>query len=79
MLPGRWPRFNWRDKAHQCPECGWQGMANATPQPACPECGEMLVLRSWRDTWGVTLLILGIVVAMVLIVAYAEQIRSMLG
>ena len=62
----------WRAKAYECPLCGWQGMA----EPAqwgyahCPECGEQLERRSWRDTWGVTLLILAVVVATVLFVAY---------
>jgi hypothetical protein len=69
----------WRAKAYECPLCGWQGMAEPTPPPDCPECGESLVRRSWRDTWGVTLLILGIVVAVVLIAAYAGEIRLLLG
>ena len=66
----------WRQKAHECPLCGWQGMR----EPAwwgyadCPECGEHLVRRTWMDTWGLTLLILGIVVATVLFVAYGRQI-----
>jgi hypothetical protein len=46
--------------------------------PVCPECGEVLVRRSWRDTWGLTLLILGVVLAVVLIAAYAGQIRLLL-
>lgn len=63
----------WRARAHECPECGWQGMAEPTPTPDCPECGELMARRSWRDTWGLTLLILGIVVAVVLIAAFAGQ------
>lgn len=66
----------WGDKAYECPECGWQGMAEPPP-PDCPECGEPMLRRSWRDTWGLTLLILGIVVALVLFAVYAEEIRLM--
>ena len=59
----------WRAKAFECPECGWQGMSE--PGHAdCPECGEPLTRRSWLDTWGLTLLILAIVAATVLFVAY---------
>jgi hypothetical protein len=36
----------------------------------CPECGSNMFRRSWIDTWGLTLLILGVVVAAVLFVAY---------
>ena len=66
--------FFWRDKAYACPECGWQGMLEPTLDDAqCPECGEVLTPRSWLDTWGLTLLILGIVAAAVLFVAYFGQ------
>ena len=66
----------WRKKAYECLECGWQGMCEPTPplnEAPCPECGTPMPPRSWRDTWGVTLLILGIVVATVLFVAYFGQ------
>lgn len=63
----------WWSKAYECPLCGWQGMRqpegplnNAT----CPECGALMPPRSWFDTWGLTLLILGIVAAAVLFVAF---------
>ena len=59
----------WRDRSYECPECGWQGMRVPT-EPTCPECGETMTRRSWMDTWGLTLLILGVVVALVLFVAY---------
>jgi hypothetical protein len=62
----------WRYKAYECPLCGWQGMC----EPAhadCPECGEPTTRRSWWDTWGLTLLILAIVAATVLFVAYFGQ------
>jgi hypothetical protein len=62
----------WRDKAHECPLCGWQGMAEPS-DPICPECGEPMTRRTWLDTWGLTLLILGVVVAAVLFVAYFGQ------
>jgi hypothetical protein len=44
----------------------------AEPSDAvCPECGEPMTRRSWTDTWGLTLLILGVVLATVLFVAFA--------
>jgi hypothetical protein len=43
----------------------------------CPECGTLMTPRSWLDTWGLTLLILGVVVAAVLFVAYFGQGRSL--
>ena len=36
--------------------------------------GEPMLRRSWLDTWGVTLLILGIVAATVLFVAYGPYL-----
>ena len=60
----------WRDKPFECFRCGWQGMKTPSDEDICPECGANLVRRTWLDTWGVTLLILGVVVAMVLFVAY---------
>ena len=62
----------WRSKAYECPLCGWQGMGEPSSlgDPECPECGEPMMRRPWRDTWGLTLLILGVVVATVLFVAY---------
>jgi hypothetical protein len=39
----------------------------------CPECGTLMAPRSWMDTWGLTLLILGVVVVTVLFVAYLGQ------
>lgn len=59
----------WRDRAHECPRCGWQGMRDPG-NAECPECGDLLERRSWLDTWGLTLLILGIVAATVLFVAF---------
>ena len=62
--------MGWRDKAYACPICGWQGMRTPTLNEAeCPECGTLLQPRSWHDTWGLTLLILLIVVTTVLFVA----------
>jgi hypothetical protein len=66
----------WRDKAYECPLCGWQGMCEPSPplqDATCPECGALMTPRSWLDTWGLTLLILGVVVAAVLFVAYFGQ------
>ena len=64
----------WRDnKPYECPLCGWQGMLEPSPplfDATCPECGELMTPRSWRDTWGLTLLILGVVVIAVLFVGY---------
>ena len=63
----------WRDKPYECPLCGWQGMLEPSPplnDAPCPDCGTLMTPRSWRDTWGLTLLILGVVVATVLFVAY---------
>ncbi len=57
----------WHAKPCECPLCGWQGMLT---DPVCPECGETTVRRSWWDTWGLTILILGVVVIAVLFVAF---------
>jgi uncharacterized paraquat-inducible protein A len=68
--------YFWREKSYACPVCGWQGMlAPTTPQndAECPECGTLLAPRTWMDTWGLTLLILGLVAAAVLFVAYFRQ------
>jgi hypothetical protein len=65
----------WRAKAFECPMCGWQGMAEPTQwgDAECPECSERMTRRSWRDTWGLTLVILGVVLAAVCFVAYFGQ------
>jgi hypothetical protein len=63
----------WRKKSYECLTCGWQGMREPSPplnDAACPECGEPMTPRSWTDTWGLTLLILGVVVGAVMFVAY---------
>ncbi|MBI3823431.1 MAG: hypothetical protein HY289_12245, partial [Planctomycetes bacterium] len=60
----------WRQRSYECPMCGWQGMCEPSA-PTCPDCGDDLERRSWLDTWGLTLLVLGIVVATVLFVAFA--------
>jgi hypothetical protein len=39
----------------------------------CPDCGAELTRCTWLATWGVTLLILLFVVAVVLFVAYFGQ------
>ncbi|MBI2807364.1 MAG: hypothetical protein HYX68_20475 [Planctomycetes bacterium] len=64
------PFRHWRDKPHECPRCGWQGLRPITDEVFCPECGCNLWRRTWLETWGLTLLILGVVVAVVLFVAY---------
>ena len=66
----------WGDKPYECSRCGWQGMlAPSKPlnDAICPECSELMTPRSWLDTWGLTLLILGVVTAAVLFVAYFGQ------
>lgn len=65
--------MGWRDKPYECPMCGWQGMRAAANEVACPECGTPMLQRTWIDTWGVTLLILGSVVAVVLFVVYVGR------
>ena len=63
----------WRARPYACPVCGWQGMLDPIPpthDAECPDCGTLLAPRAWRDTWGVTLLILAVVVSIVLFVAY---------
>lgn len=65
--------MGWRDKAYVCAICGWHGMCSpmaSSSEAVCPECGAAMLPRTWRDTWGVTFLILGVVVATVLFVAY---------
>lgn len=59
-----------RDKPFECPLCGWQGLQTPREVDICPECGADLWRRTWLDTWGVTLVILGVVVAAVLFVAF---------
>ena len=66
----------WGAKSYECPLCGWQGMRHPSwpgINATCPECGESMTPRSWLDTWGLTLLIFGVVVAAVLFVAYFGQ------
>lgn len=65
-----------RAKPYECPECGYQGMSEPGPEVACPECGEPMRRRTWLDTWGLTLLVLGAVAAIVLLVAYVVGNRS---
>ena len=68
----RWMHW-WYRRAYECPWCGWQGMCEpAAPlvDAECPECGEMMPPRSWMDTWGRTLIILGVVAVVVLFVGY---------
>jgi hypothetical protein len=68
----------WRNKAYACPVCGWQGMAEPIPplkESDCPECGARMMPLPWLQTWGVTILILGIVVGTVLFVAYVGDSR----
>jgi hypothetical protein len=36
----------------------------------CPECGTLMTPRTWADTWGRTIVVLALVVAAVLFVAY---------
>lgn len=60
----------WRAKPFECFVCGWQGMHTPSEEDICPECGSNMTRRTWLDTWGRTLLILGIVLAAVLFVAY---------
>lgn len=63
----------WRDKAYECMLCGWQGMCEPEPpfgDAPCPECGDRMLPRPWLDTWGRALLILSVVAATVLFVAY---------
>lgn len=67
----------WRNKAFECPECGWQGTAPPAEAPPCPECGAPMFRRSWSDTWGLTLLILASVVTLVLFVAYFGRGRGL--
>lgn len=65
-----------RAKAYECPACGWQGMSDPLPGDVpCPECGEPMKRRSWLETWGLTLLVLSVVAATVLFVAYFGQMR----
>jgi predicted RNA-binding Zn-ribbon protein involved in translation (DUF1610 family) len=70
------PFRNLGDKPYECPLCGWQGMMEPSPplnDAPCPECGTLMLPRSWMDTWGRTILILSLVVAAVLFVAYFGQ------
>ena len=57
--------------------CGSKPMM-CKPLPArnyatCPERGTLMTPRSWLGTWGLTLLIVSVVVAAVLFVAYFGQ------
>ena len=68
--------MGWRDKPYECTVCGWQGMRKPSPphnDAVCPECDTLMMPRSWTDTWGVTLTILGIVVVVILFVAFVPQ------
>lgn len=58
------------ERAFECRVCGWQGMHRPSEVNICPECGCDMTPRSWLDTWGLTLLILGFVVGAVLFVAF---------
>jgi hypothetical protein len=65
-------RLLW-EKPHECPVCGWQGMCEPTSprkEALCPDCGNLMFPRSWLDTWGLTLIILGVVATVMLFVVY---------
>jgi hypothetical protein len=66
----------WRAKPYACPDCAWQGMMLPVPpfgDAQCPECGAWMAPRTWAETWGLTLIILGSVVVAVLFVAFAGR------
>ena len=62
-----------RQLSYQCEVCRWQGQlepvdaGNAAP---CPQCGVYLYPRSWAQTWGLVLLIVGACLGLIFAVAY---------
>ena len=67
MLGKRW---------YACHVCGWQGSLEPTEPGGgamCENCGVLVHPTAWGSTWGVTLLILGAVVGLVLLVAYLRM------
>lgn len=63
-----------REKAYACPKCGWQGMLDPSQAPLgapCPECGEVLRPRPWRETWGFAIFIISVALIFLLLAAMA--------
>jgi hypothetical protein len=58
---------------YSCHVCKWSGTAEVT-EPGdgamCPNCGVLLYPRAWGETWGLTILIIGVTLGLVALVAY---------
>ncbi len=61
------------ERSYACHVCGWQGsLVPSEPGDGalCDSCGVLLYPRTWRDTWGTSLLWIGIAIAAVIVVVY---------
>ena len=60
------------ERSYRCVVCGWQGPLepiDAGDAAPCPQCGVFLYPLSWRQTWGVALLLIGGTLAAILVAA----------
>jgi hypothetical protein len=65
-----------RELSYRCAVCQWQGQLeplDAGDAAPCPNCGVYLYPLSWKQTWGIALLLIGISLATILAVVVLRR------